>query len=105
MPNAALNARVKWAWSAKPAASAVSARGPRLAQPAPGHVEAPHHRVPRNQARLVVGDSWWDLWPWLCQWPVTQSGRMSRAAGIVARREGSLRRRGHGRRALAGLEL
>ncbi len=27
MPNAALNVRVKWAWSAKPAPSAVSARG------------------------------------------------------------------------------
>ena len=27
MPNAALNVRVKWAWSAKPASTAVSARG------------------------------------------------------------------------------
>ena len=46
MLNAALNTRVKWAWSAKPAGECGFCQGPRLAQPPPGHVEAPHHRVP-----------------------------------------------------------
>ena len=43
MPKAALNMRVKWAWSAKAASLAVFCQGPCIAQPASGHVKAPRY--------------------------------------------------------------